>query len=338
MDEVTRNHFVIGVFENALEIGFGRILERGLDFRKRGFLDGLHGEVHSGNGRGRHAERHAGEFAGDFRADQRDGLGGTGSGGNDVDCSAAATLPVFLGRAIHGFLRGGVGVDGGHQTLGNAESFLEQHMHQRGKAIGGAACVRDDVMDGRIVEVIVDALNERDVLTLGRCGNDHFFGTGGDVALGFVRFGEKAGGLDDDFHAEFLPRQTIRRAGAHDLDVVAVDDDDVVLLEIRGGLLGGNGACEAALSGVIFQQISEVVRRNDISDGGNVEGGSEVALLDESTEDKAADAAESVDGNGGHGSVWEAPMQLFPPGGAGLCMPKPMRQPPELKAQNMRGF
>lgn len=31
-------------------------------------------------------------------------------------------------------------------------------------------------------------------------------------------------------------------------------------------------------------------------------------------------------------------MRLFPPGGAGLCMPNPARQYPGGKAQDMRGF
>ncbi len=123
------------------------------------------------------------------------------------------------------------------------------------------------------------------------------------MALGFFRVGEQAGGLDHDFDAEFLPRQTVRGAGAHDLDVVAVDDDDVVFREVRRGFLRGNRAREAALGGVVFEQVGEVVRRNDVADGDDVEGGSEVALFDEGAEDKAADAAESVDGDGGHGCV-----------------------------------
>ena len=39
--------------------------------------------------------------------------------------------------------------------------------------------------------------------------------------------------VDDDFDAHFLPWQAVRSAGAHDFDVMAVDDDDVVILKIR---------------------------------------------------------------------------------------------------------
>jgi hypothetical protein len=126
-------------------------------------------------------------------------------------------------------------------------AFLEQHVHDRGKAVGGAARVGDDVVLGGIVLIVVHAHHEGAVLTLGGSGDDDLLGTGGDVALGFFGIGEEAGGLDDDFHAELLPGQTVRSAGAHDLDFVAVDDDDVVFGEIRRGFLRGNRAGEAAL-------------------------------------------------------------------------------------------
>ena len=316
MDEVGGNHFVIGVFEDALEVGFGSLLEGRLDLGKRGFLDGLHGEVHGGNGGSWHAEGHAGELAFHFRANEGDSLRGTGGGWDDVDRGAAATFPILLGRAVHGLLRGGVGVNGGHEALGNAESFLEQHVHDRCQAVGGAARVGDDVVFRGIVVLIVHAHHKSAVLTLGRRGNDDLLGTGGDVALGFFGIGEEAGGFDHDFHAEVFPGKSVRSARAHDLDFVAVDDDDVVFREIRRGFLRGNRAGEAALGGVVFEEVSEVVRGNDVTNGADVEGGSEVALLDESTEDKAADAAESVDGDSSHISIWGMPTRLFRPAGA----------------------
>ncbi len=123
----------------------------------------------------------------------------------------------------------------------------------------------------------------------------------------------------------FFPWQVFRAAGADDLDLVAVDHEHVVFLQRRGGLLGGNRAGEATLRGVVFQQVSEVVGRNDVTDGDDVEGGSEEALFDEGAEDEAADAAETVDGDGGHDSILERPMRLFRPA-AGLCMRNAKRQ------------
>ena len=79
-----------------------------------------------------------------------------------------------------------------------------------------------------IVEVIVDAHHDSEVFALGRCGDDHLFGAGLDVALGFLGGGEQAGGLDHDVHAEFLPRQAAGLAGADHFHLVAVDDDCVI--------------------------------------------------------------------------------------------------------------
>ena len=139
------------------------------------------------------------------------------------------------------------------------------------------------------------------------------------MALGFFCVGEKTGGLDDDVHAEFFPWQTFWAAGADDLDFVAVDHDHVVFLKLWGGLLGGDLSVEFALGGVVFQQVGEVVGRDKVTDCGDFECLAEVALFDEGTENKATDAAESVDGDGSHGNIGKMPMRLFRPA-AGLCM------------------
>ena len=83
---------------------------------------------------------------------------------------AAARPPrqSFLLRAVDGFLGGGVGVDGGHQAGLDADAFLEQHMHQRGEAVGGAGGVGDDEVLGGIVFVVVDAHDEGFHFALGR--------------------------------------------------------------------------------------------------------------------------------------------------------------------------
>jgi hypothetical protein len=92
-----------------------------------------------------------------------DGLGGAGGGRDDVLRGGAATFPILLARAVHGFLRGGVSVDGGHQTFFDAETFLEQHVHDRREAVRGAARVGNDVMLRAVVFVIVHAHDDRDV-------------------------------------------------------------------------------------------------------------------------------------------------------------------------------
>ena len=57
-----------------------------------------------------------------------------------------------------------------------------------------------------------------------------FFAPAVDVTLGLLRLGEQAGRFDDVLDAEFLPRQRGRAfLDGQALDLVAVDDEDVVL-------------------------------------------------------------------------------------------------------------
>jgi hypothetical protein len=63
------------------------------------------------------------------------------------------------------------------------------------------------------------------------------------------------------------------------MDFLAVDHEDVVLGLVRGGFLGAHSAAEAALRGVIFEQVGEVVGRHDVADGDDIERRAEEALF-----------------------------------------------------------
>ena len=56
----------------------------------------------------------------------------------------------------------GVAVNRGHDAADDAE-FLDEHLDDRGQAVGGAARVGDDVVLGGIVLVLVDAEDNGDV-------------------------------------------------------------------------------------------------------------------------------------------------------------------------------
>ena len=204
---------------------------------------------------------------------------------------------MLMAAAVHRLLRGGVGMDGGHQAFLNAKALLEEHVDERSEAVGGAARVGDDVVLGGVVLVVVHAHHDGDVLALGRGGDDDLLGTGDEVALGLLGLGEEAGGLDDDVHVVSLPGELVRGLGADDMDVLAVDHEDVVLGLVRAGLAGGNRAREAALGGVVLQEVGEVVGGNEVAHGDDVDVLPDEALLDEGAEDEAADAAETIDGD-----------------------------------------
>jgi hypothetical protein len=85
--------------------------------------------------------------------------------------------------------------------------------------------------------------------------------------------------------------------GSSDLDVLAVDNEDVILRFVGGGLLRADFALEAALDGIIFEQISEIVRRNDIADGDHLDVLAHQTLFDQRPEHQASNAAEPVNCN-----------------------------------------
>src|SRR5262249_40160673 len=149
--------------EDVLEIGRAGLLHGGADLFVAGALHRADGEVDTRDSRSGHAEGHTSELAFHFGADQADGPGGAGGAGDDVDGGAAASLPVFLAGTVHGFLRGGVAVDGGHEALFDAKAFFQKHMHHGSQAVGGATGVGDDVVIGRIVFVMVHAHDDGNV-------------------------------------------------------------------------------------------------------------------------------------------------------------------------------
>jgi hypothetical protein len=75
---------------------------------------------------------------------------------------------------------------------------------------------------------------------------------------------------------------------------VAVDHQHVILSFVGRRLLGAHGARKLPLRGVVFKQISEVVRWHDVAHGDDVEGRAKQTLFDESAEDEAADTTETI--------------------------------------------
>jgi hypothetical protein len=96
-------------------------------------------------------------------------------------------------------------------------------------------------------------------------------------------------------YAQLSPGELCRGLGTDDKDVLAVNDENVVFSFVSGGLLGTDGTRETTLRGVVLQQVGQVVGRNDIADGDDVERRTEKALLYEGAEDEAANATETVD-------------------------------------------
>ena len=130
-------------------------------------------------------------------------LGRAGRAGNHVQSSGAGAAQILV-RQIEQALVVGVGVDRGHRAAVDAESIV-QNFGDRSEAVRGAGSVRNDVVLGWIVGLVVYAENERGVGPVGGRGDDDLLHGPAEMLLGVNALGEEAGGLDDDLSADRGP-------------------------------------------------------------------------------------------------------------------------------------
>src|SRR4029077_21214235 len=101
--------------------------------------------------------------------DQAYGLRGTGARRDDRQGGGEGAAQVAV-RAVEHVLVRGVRVDRGHQALDDAQ-LVGQRLGHRGEAVRRARRVRDDVLGGRVVVLVVDTHDEGAVV-VGRRGRD----------------------------------------------------------------------------------------------------------------------------------------------------------------------
>ena len=197
-----------------------------------------------------------------------------------LSAAGAGTAQVAV-RAVEQVLVAGVGVDGRHQALDDAELVVEDLRH-RGEAVGRARGVGDHRVLRGVVVALVDAHHDGDVLVLGGRRDDDLLGATVDVGLRLGRVGEEAGRLDHDVDA--APVQGARVALGVDLEGLAGGGD--VGVGVR------HVAVEATEGGVVLQQRRQSLVVRQVVDGDDLDVG---AGGDDGAEEVAADPAEPVD-------------------------------------------
>ena len=188
-------------------------------------------------------------------------------------------------HGVEGRLVTGIGMDGGHHSLFDAE-FLVQHIGQRGQAVGGAGGVGDHhVVLGE--GLVVDAEDDGLVGAVAGSGDDHLLGAGLEMGRGFFLGGEDAGAFERDVDAHGGVRQVGRIAFCGHLDRAAAYID---------GVAGnGHGVRETAMDAVEAQQMRIGFDRAEIVDGNDFDIGT--TGFDDGAQDVAADAAKAIDGD-----------------------------------------
>jgi hypothetical protein len=117
--EVDGDERLVADIEDALELGGGAVAERLVDLLGEGLVGDLDDEVDDGDVRGGDAERDPVELALEVGEHERDGLGGAGGGGHDVERGGARAAQVAV-AGVEQPLVAGIGVGGGHRALDDA--------------------------------------------------------------------------------------------------------------------------------------------------------------------------------------------------------------------------
>src|SRR4249919_2389563 len=193
--EVHRHERFVRDAEDALEWAGRGGAERVVELLDRGRPADGRGEVDDAHGRRRDPQAEAVELALQVRDHERERLRRAGRGRDDV-LAGAPRAPRVLVRDVEDALVVRVAVDGVHQTELDGEQVVDD-LGGRGEAVRRAAGVADDVVRRRVVAVLVDAEDDRDVLVLRGGADDDLLGAGRDVRLGLLGVCVDARALQD---------------------------------------------------------------------------------------------------------------------------------------------
>ena len=194
-------------------------------------------------------------------------------------------------REVEDALIVGVGVDRRHHAALNAECVVKNLGHGC-QAVGRAGGIGQDVLGRRVVGRLIDAHDDRDVLVLGRGGDDHLARASLQVRPRLGGVSEVPRGLDDDGDAHGSPGQRGRVLLGEDANSATTHDELAVAVLHRER--------EPTEDAVVLQQVRQRGRVGQVVDADHIDvlhsGG------DQRPVEVAADASEAVDADGdGHG-------------------------------------
>jgi hypothetical protein len=280
-NDVLKNKVFFAVSKDTLKFAFSSLLHSSVNFFNRYVLLEDSNEVGQGTGRSRNAEGSTVEEALELRNNFTDSLSSTRGGWDDVDSSGTSATWILV-RKVKDTLVVGVGVDRAHHALFDSEVFFENLNHW-GEAVGGAGCVRNDVVLGRIVFLVVDAKAEGEVRIGSRCRDENLLGAGFNVLLSSFTLREKTSGFKNDVHVEFLPRKVGWVAFNGNEDLVAVDNEVLAV--------DGDFTVELALGRVVLEEVSDHFDRGEVVDSNNLSA----FFLGHSAKNVTSDTTETID-------------------------------------------
>ena len=259
---VDRDQRLVVVVQDAFQLfGLGSLFQDLVDFLDRGVAGGDERQVDQRDVDGRHAHGKAVQLAVQLGQHQTDRSGSAGLGRDHGVGSRTGTTQIGV-IDVGQHLVVGVGVDGGHQAVEQADFFM-QRLDQRSQAVGGARGVGDDGVRS-LQHALVDAIDDGGVHILAAGGgDDDLLGTTGQVGAGLFLGGEQAGALQHHVHVQILPGQFAGITLGQHLDLVAIDDQ-VIALDL-------DVTVELAMGGVVLGQVCIGFGLAEIIDGDDLD-------------------------------------------------------------------
>ncbi|KAF3815804.1 hypothetical protein GH733_016238 [Mirounga leonina] len=225
-------------------------------------------------------EGHASELPIQLRDDLAYSLGSTSGSRDDVLGSPSAVVPQLPREAVHGLLGGSDGMDGGHESLHDAEVVIDD-LGQRSQAVGGAGGIADN-LEGVVILLMVHTHHKHGGIGR-RSRDDDPLGPALQVSPSFLHGGEDPSGLHNILSTSITPFDVGGISLLEDGDGLSIDD--------KLPVLSLDCAVEFAMGGVILKHVDHVVEVNErVIDGNNIH----LARVKSSPGDQAPNTAKSV--------------------------------------------
>ena len=201
---IRRNHIICNIAYNAFHVCFRCFFHLFADFFICCICFQSGCQVDYGNVIGRNTERHTCHFAFQFGDNTANGFCCPCCGRNDIVEYRTACSPVTSCSGVNCFLFCCCGVDGGHQSLFNAEALVDDFC-QRCQAVCGTGCVGNDVHVWCIC-IFIYAHNEcRHDIIFGRSCQNHFLRAAYFMQSCFFHCVESASGFHNIFSTAICP-------------------------------------------------------------------------------------------------------------------------------------
>ena len=178
----------------------------------------------------------------------------------------------------------GVGVDGGHQAVFNAELAVQDLRH-RCQAVGGAGSIGNNLV-GLAQNVVVNAVDHSRIGIFTGCRDNHLTGTSANMRFSFAAICEQTCAFKHHIYFQRRPRQFGRVANGGHADAVAIDRQALLIML--------DSCVERAVNRVVLEQMSVDRTVTQIVDCDDLQVLT-VALGIQCAQDVTADSAKTID-------------------------------------------